>query len=126
LRFLGEVDDPESVIDALDAASLGGPREVGLGPGSEALGRNVVCVPVSGVDELAHDVVAATRDLGRPPADGPFRGHLTLARVRHGSARQLAGAPIDAGWRCDAVAVVRSRLHPHGARYDVVHVRRLE
>jgi 2'-5' RNA ligase len=126
LRFLGEVEDPEPVVDALEDAPLGGPREIRLGPAVEALGRKVVCVPASGAEQLADDVVAATRELGRPPDDRPFRGHLTLARLREGSGRRLAGAPIDAAWRCTAVAIVRSRPHPHGARYEVVNERRLQ
>jgi 2'-5' RNA ligase len=125
LRFLGEVDDPERVVDALEAASLAGPRDVGLGPTVVALGRHVVCVPVSGVDELAAGVVDATRDIGRPPDDRPYAGHLTLARIKQGSARQLAGAAIEATWHATSLVLMHSHLHPKGARYEALHERRL-
>jgi 2'-5' RNA ligase len=143
LRFLGEIDDPEDVVDALDALDAldahGGHDPAGpgglaaceavVGPQVEALSRQVVALPVAGLDGLAAAVVAATATLGRPPDDRPFRSHLTLARASRGSARRLAadlvGRPLSARFGVSNVRVVRSHLDHEGARYEDIHVRHL-
>ena len=124
LRFLGEVDDPAPVVAALEAAPLVR-CTAAAGPRVAALGRGVVMVPVAGLEALAEGVVAATGHLGRPPEARAFRGHLTLARVRRGSVRDLVGDPVDERFRVEDVRLVRSRPGPGGSRYDDVHVRRL-
>jgi 2'-5' RNA ligase len=123
LRFLGEVDDPGPVAAAVaEAVAPLAPVEAVLGPAVTALGPGVVCVPVAGLDEVAAAVVAATAPFGGPPEERRFRGHLTLARVRRGGtpARRLAGAPVAGSWTVTSAEVVRSHLHPAGARYEVV------
>lgn len=123
LRFLGEVEGPGPVADAVAAAVAGlAPVEAVLGPRVTTLGPGVVCVPVAGLDDLAGAVVAATAGFGRPPEDRPFTGHLTVARARRGSGpvRRLAGAPIEGRWVASSAEVVRSHLHPAGARYETV------
>ena len=117
LRFLGDVEDPAPVEAALRSAPLPA-ATMRVGPAVAALGRHVVVLPVEGIDELAKVVIEATARFGRPPEDRPFRGHLTLARVKRGSAARLAGAPLVADCRVDAVELFRSRLHPEGARYE--------
>ena len=124
LRFLGEVDEPEPVVEALAGAELA-PAEAQLGPVSEAFGRHVVAVPVAGLDDLAGRVVAATAGFGSPPPNRPYRGHVTLARVRHGNPTALAGEAIEAQWAVEDVRLVRSRLHPDGARYEDLYIRSL-
>jgi RNA 2',3'-cyclic 3'-phosphodiesterase len=124
LRFLGEVDDPGTVADALDAAPLA-VCGAEAGPRVAALGRGVVVVPVRGLDELAGGVVAATARFGVPPPDRPFHGHLTLARSRRGSVRDLVGEAVAASFAVDDVRLVRSHLGRDGARYEDVHVRPL-
>lgn len=133
LRFLGEVADPAPVAAALDAATLA-PAVARLGPRVEVLGRHVVCVPVGGVDELAAGVAAAVGDLGGARDDRPFRGHVTLARTGRDAARSaartivrgLADHPVSAAFPVDAVHLVRSRLGGGPARYETLHVRRLD
>jgi 2'-5' RNA ligase len=129
LRFLGEVDAPEPVADALrrvpDALAAAGVGEVRatLGPRVAWFsGRQVLQVPVSGLDALAHLVVDATARWGRPPEDRPFAGHLTLARAR-GRARgpaDLAGTPVSAEWPVTAILLMSSVLGGRGARYDTL------
>jgi 2'-5' RNA ligase len=34
---------------------------------------------------------------------------------------ELAGVTIDAEWAVDEVTLVASHLHPHGARYEILH-----
>jgi 2'-5' RNA ligase len=129
LRFLGEVDAPGPVADALrlvpEALAVAGVREVHatLGPRVAWFpGRQVLHIPVSGLDALALEVVHATARFGRPPEDRPFSGHLTLARAR-GRARgpaNLAGASLSAAWRVGDFALVSSVPGARGSRYDAV------
>jgi len=106
---------------ALAARGLGGfpnarrPRVVwmGIAGDGEALGRTAVVVE----DALV--------PLGYPAEARPFRGHVTLARVR--SPRGLAqlgnaiaaGAHADFGaWTAQEVVLYRSHLKPSGAVYE--------
>jgi 2'-5' RNA ligase len=125
LRFLGRVEDPAPVVEALvaAAASVPGPITAVLGPETGRFGQRVLHVPVSGLEPLADAVVAATAGFGEPPEDRPFHGHLTLARARaRVDLRPLCGIPVSATWPVTTVALVRSDLHPHGARYTDVAV----
>ncbi len=129
LRFIGEVDAAEPVADALrfipETLAAAGVRDVRatLGPLVAWFpGRQVLHVPVSGLDVLAQAVIDATAPWGRPPEDRPFSGHVTLARTR-GRARGpagLAGASLDAVWRVEAVALVSSVLGARGSRYETL------
>jgi 2'-5' RNA ligase len=125
LRFLGVVEDPAQVVDALATMPPPGPVVARLGPRAEALGRDVVCLPVDGLGELAAAVSEATAAIGRPPDQRPYRGHLTLARVRDGRARALARSLglLDSGlvWDVAGVLLVRSTLEPAGATHEVLH-----
>lgn len=128
LRFLGEVDDRDLPVlaDHLQQHLAGRPAvEVALGPAVEWLGsrrQGVLVVPAAGADGLAGAVAAATAGFGGPPELRPFRGHLTLARVRPGRTvpTGLAGELVRASWLADRVALVRSRLDPEGARHETV------
>jgi 2'-5' RNA ligase len=125
LRFLGEVADPAPVAAALEAAHLAACEAV-AGPRVIALGRSTVVLPVAGLDALAAGVAAATAGFGAPVGTRPFRGHLTLARVRRGSVQHLVGGALEARFPVDDVRLVRSHLGPAGARYEDLLVRRLE
>jgi 2'-5' RNA ligase len=125
LHFLGDVADPAPVAAALAGARLPATCEAELGPAVELLGRQVVSVPVRGLDALAGAVRAAVGHLGGPPEDRPFRGHVTLARLgRRGRGRPpCRGTPLAGGWAVDDVALVRSHLGPGPARYEDLLVR---
>jgi 2'-5' RNA ligase len=119
VRFFGEADIDEAVAACrrIDAVAC----DVTMGPRVERLGRGVVVIPVDGLDALAGAVIGATSGVGRPPDDRPFRGHVTLARTKGGARRcPLIGQPVAAAWRATDVALVRSDLRPHGARYTTV------
>ena len=124
LRFLGDVDDPAPVVAALDAAPLAACEAV-VGPRVTTLGRSILVVPVAGLDALAMGVVAATATIGAPAEGRAFRGHLTLARARRGSVRDLAGEWVEARFPVDDLRLVRSHLGAGGSRYEDLHVRRL-
>jgi RNA 2',3'-cyclic 3'-phosphodiesterase len=116
LRFLGDVP-LDSVVEALDGVGSG-LVAVRLGPAVDLLGRGVLEIPVSGLEELAAEVVARTALLGRPPEDRPFVGHLTLARLAGRSPAGVLGQPIAAEWTVASIAVVSSHLGGTAARYE--------
>jgi 2'-5' RNA ligase len=96
------------------------PAVARLGPGVDVMNERALVVPVSGVDDLAAAVVAATGDLGEP-ARKRFVGHLTLAKVKaHAPMPRVLGALVQAEWQVEEVALVQSRLDPAGARYSTV------
>jgi 2'-5' RNA ligase len=136
LRFIGEVDEPRPIEDALappfDVAPFvlrwgapvwipadGRPRvlAVGLDAGGDALAT------------LAARVAARLAAAGIEPEARPFLPHLTLARVREGAAREIARqreAILAAGGRrvagevgVSAVTLYESRLSPAGPVYAV-------
>jgi 2'-5' RNA ligase len=127
--FLGEVEDPETVARALrDVPDMLRQRSVhdvraALGPTTAWFpGRQVLQVPVGGLDALAHAVQEVTAPWTGHVEDRRFSGHLTLARAR-GRARgpaSLAGASLAATWRVRSFELVSSVLGSGGSRYDTV------
>lgn len=125
LRFLGDLDadDLASVCDATRvAAARAAPFEVRLGP-LTALGASarVLFVPAEGADKMADRLDAALGGLGEP-REGPFRGHLTLARAR-GRGRlpvALVGTAVQASFPVGEIVLVGSRLEPDRAVHHVV------
>jgi 2'-5' RNA ligase len=118
LRFFGEANE-DDVAARLDDIALGGAQAT-VGPAVARLGDSVVMVPVDGLNALAGAVVDVTADVGKPPPRRRFHGHVTIARLRDGARCDLVGTPISAGFEVTEVLLVRSTLHPAGARYDVV------
>jgi 2'-5' RNA ligase len=123
LRFLGEADPAEAEA-ALRRTALPPRPTAELGDVVGRFGREILYVPVSGVEELAAAVVASTADVGEPPPDRPFTGHLTLARAQRGrgDVRAAVGARLQrtACWEVDEVTLVAGRLERSGARHSVV------
>jgi 2'-5' RNA ligase len=129
LRFLGEVEEPSAVADALKEvpAMLGGAGVDGVDAFLGAVtawfrGRRILHVPVAGLDALARVVGTATTPWGDVSEEPPFAGHLTLARVRQRETgpANLAGTPISAEWTVDEVVLMSSTLGPGGSRYGIV------
>ena len=125
LRFLGSVEEHEvaGLVAALArVAAQEPPREARLGPETTRLGRGTLVVPVTGLDEVAAAVEVATAGVGRPLSGRRFTGHLTLARGRgrRPVPAKAAGLPLSATWMVDELALLSSRLHPDGARYEDV------
>ena len=117
MRFLGDLDVAE-VRERLDGASFPAATAV-LGPHVRRLGRGAIVVPVRGLDDLAAAVGGATGDLGEPA--GPFRGHVTLGRLRRGTTRDgLVGRRIECSFDVEEVLLVDSTLGPTGPAYAVV------
>jgi 2'-5' RNA ligase len=121
LRFLGDVDDELGA--PLGACLPGGPASVAtMGPLTVRLGRSILMAPVGGLGELAEAVLAATAPVVPVVERRPFRGHLTLARARRGAwiPSTMAGTSLAGSWPVGRLSLVRSELHPSGARYSEV------
>jgi 2'-5' RNA ligase len=122
LRFFGAVEDASAAVDALRGVRAG-PAEAVVGPAVGRFGNRVLHVPVSGLSEVAADVVALTAGVGQPAEERGFSGHLTLARSAKGkrvNLALLAGEAISERWTVDELCLVESHLSPAGARYEVV------
>jgi RNA 2',3'-cyclic 3'-phosphodiesterase len=129
LRFLGEVEAPSAVADALkEVPAMLEEAEINdvdayLGAATAWFrGRRILHVPVAGLDALAQAVAVATAPWGDVSEEPPFAGHLTLARVRQRETgpANLAGTPISAEWAVDAIVLMSSTLGPGGSRYGAV------
>ena len=132
LRFLGEVA-PALDLRARDvwrrAAGTVGPFRLRLsGVGSFPAGRRPRVLWVAAHDRgdrltaVAAALETAARELGFPPAERPFRPHVTVARAARG-ARPVA--PDDDPWVPQSVEVgevvlFRSQLEASGARYTAL------
>lgn len=118
LRFLGE-SHPDAVSDALDGAPFLATR-ARLGPAVDVLAERALVVPVAGVDELAATVTERTRHIGEPPRQR-FSAHLTVARVKRSVPMpRTLGSLVSAEFAVEEIALVQSRLHPDGARYETL------
>lgn len=98
------------------------PATVTLGPVVDRLSLAVV-VPVTGLDPLAAAVRAACAGLDDEAPERPFRGHLTLGRVRTRRHRcSLDGHPAAGTFPATTLELVDSALGPHGQdhRHTVV------
>jgi 2'-5' RNA ligase len=121
LRFLGEVEDPEPVAEALTAGLRRvAPADVVADRRARRYGPSAVGVPVRGLEAIAAAVAAATAAWGQIETR-PFRGHLTLARRRGRvpAATLSVGLPV-LRWHADEVCLVRSHLGAAGARYETM------
>jgi 2'-5' RNA ligase len=136
LRFLGAIDEATSdrVRAALAEAAAGcSPFDLTLGgfgafPSAGAarvlwVGLLAGSEPLAALHARVEQALAAR---GVPPEGRPFHAHVTLGRARdprgvRGLDDALAVAPGPLGaTRVEAVHLMRSDLHPAGARYSVL------
>jgi 2'-5' RNA ligase len=125
VRFLGEVAESrtDDVTTAAAAAiATVAPFTARLGPLTAlGTGARVLFVPVHGAEHLAGALDAALDPLVEP-RDGPYRGHLTLARAR-GRGRlpsTLSGLPVLVSFPVSEAALVASSLEPDRAVHRIV------
>jgi 2'-5' RNA ligase len=139
LKFLGEVPTRKlpAVKLAIQEAVVGhSPFElefstIGTFGGREGL--RIMWVGIAGdvlrLEALVRAVNAALAVVGFEPERRPFRPHLTLGRVKDEiSTRQRAEIEVAVGktevppasWRTAQVSLMRSRLGPGGATYEVL------
>ncbi|HEX2700100.1 MAG TPA: RNA 2',3'-cyclic phosphodiesterase [Acidimicrobiales bacterium] len=126
LRFFGEADAGAAAAAFRSVAGdrLRAPVVAAVGPATASFGRRVLHVPVAGLDAVAAAVIAATAEVGRPPDQRPFTGHLTLARAPARAGVDLTawcGIPVSGSWSVAELTLVASRTAgPGGSRYEVV------
>lgn len=139
LKFLGEV--PERRLPAVkmalqEAVVRHQPfnlefSNIGMFGGREGL--RIMWAGIAGdvlrLEALVRDVNTALSVVGFQPEKRPFRPHLTLGRVkdeiptRHRAEIEVAVGRQEVppcNWRTTQVSLMRSRLQPGGARYDVM------
>ena len=125
LRFLGGVDDPGAVAEALSCLRTrwwGGAVEARLGTTTAWFpGGRVLHVPVSGVDALAGAVHDVTSRWG-PHEEPAFSGHLTLARYRGRdfAPDDIAGVPIAAHFTIREIVLYESSPESKSASHKVL------
>jgi 2'-5' RNA ligase len=134
LNFLGWVVSPRlaEIVAAADlVAARHAPAEVSIGElgafPSERRARVLwagLVDPGDLLPALAGDLGEQLRAVGYEPEDRGYVAHLTLARLK--TPRSVAGllAPLrdpPPPFLVDRITLYRSRLSPHGARYEVVH-----
>jgi RNA 2',3'-cyclic 3'-phosphodiesterase len=137
LKFLGSVADPlvEPVREALRtaAASARGFELIieGLGAFPASSRPRVIWAGIAegreAATELAGLVDSALAPLGFPPESRAFSPHVTLGRVRQPRRDEMLSRLVAAGAatrfgsvRVSTIALMRSELHPRGARYTAV------
>lgn len=139
LKFLGEVPAKKlpAVKLAIQEAVVGhSPFELefsNIGTFGGREGLRIMWVGIAGdvlrLEALVRAVNAALAVVGFEPERRPFRPHLTLGRVRDEiPTRQRAEIEVAVGkmgvpstsWRTTQVSLMRSRLTPQGAVYEVL------
>jgi len=137
LEFLGEVSEERlaGVRSALDAVAAATPPLAltcaGLGVFPGPARPRVVWAGITdglrGLGLLATALERAMEPLGFPPERRPFRGHVTLGRVRSprgigplARALEREGHAEFGRWTASQAVLYRSRLRPTGAVYDAL------
>jgi len=140
VRFLGDLGD-DGVRRAGEAVRRGAARHAAfqarLGPLGAFPSLQKPRVLWTGLEQgaaesiaLARDVNQSLKEAGFGPADKPFKPHITLARVREhaeGIEAFTRYAPPEAPGPAafDRIVVMKSDLHPAGARYTALEEVRL-
>lgn len=114
LRFIGDAD--VAVVTELLRVPRLRPTVATIGTRVERLGRGQLVLPVTGVDDLAATVRAATEEVG-VPVDRPYFGHLTIARTRRDAPSVLSAVEFDATMPVDEIALIESDLQSSGPVY---------
>jgi 2'-5' RNA ligase len=131
LKFLGQIEaarvDPiaEAIAAVVARTSVFELGVRGLGAFPSPGRPRVVWIglePAAPLAALAGELDGALGTLGIPRESRPFAAHVTLGRLREGRRNPaLAGAlarPVDCGRLVvTRVSLMRSELHPRGARY---------
>jgi 2'-5' RNA ligase len=120
LRFLGRTTIAPAVEALVELDGQPACPVTIAGP-ARRLGRGAFALPVDGLAPLALATIAAFDGIGRPAEPRPFRGHLTLARVKDARPRVLMPSlAFEASWTVRSVCLVRSHLARSGARYETI------
>lgn len=118
LRFLGRAD-PAATIERLASANLAA-ATASIGPTTERFGESYIVVPVSGLDALAAQVAAVTKDIAVVSHSHPFVGHITLGRFPDPVAAQCRTGHIRAAFRVGCVVVAQRSDATSGPSYTIL------
>lgn len=138
LKFLGEVSEERAaeVSAAVDDCTKGiGPFEMGIGGFGAFPSARRPSVVWTGIAlnetlrELQAKAETALEGLGFPREDRPFKPHLTIGRAGkrarpsefRGLEEALARLQYQDSFHVRSVNVMKSRLMPGGAVYEVIH-----
>ena len=116
LRFFGEVPVPDP-MRRRHRRPHRCPHDRPLGPATSLLVPRIVAVAVAGLDAVADASDRGHSRHWRPPQQRPFRGHITLARLRNvprRAARRIVGEPMAGEWPVTAIHVVQQPPVPAG------------
>jgi 2'-5' RNA ligase len=126
LAFLGHRPRAElpGILAELRGAAAAAPPRVRLAPAryreTRSVGMLVLDDPDGGAAALAEDLQARLERLGVYRREGrPWLPHVTVARFRERPRLRLDPPAVGTFVPSDAAAYL-SRLHPGGARYDVL------
>jgi 2'-5' RNA ligase len=126
LAFLGHrpAEELDGIVDALRAAARDADPGARLSPVRYRETRSVAMVVLDDLDggatALADDVQRRLEALGvYDREDRPWLPHVTVARFRERPRLRLEPPPMGTFVPSDAAAYL-SRLHPGGARYEVL------
>jgi len=131
VRFLGDLEDPEPVLEAVRPVAAATPpfelELTGLGAFPGPRRARVVWVGVGrGAEEaaaLAAGVDRALEALGIPPEDRPWSAHVTLGRYRQPRALPTDAAQAPDVWEpapARELVLFSSTLTPRGAVHEAV------
>lgn len=137
LKFLGNIDEAQTdaVVGAMTQAAKGCATLVlapsGMGVFPNARRPRVIWVGIGGqldrLKNLQRALEAQLADLGFPRESRPFKGHLTLGRVKGKiAAPRLQAALADTGkfesdsFEVNQIILFKSQLQPGGAVYSQV------
>ena len=126
LAFLGHrpAGELDVIVAALRSAAAEAPAAMRLAPGRYRETRSVAMVVLDDLDgaatALAGDLQGRLEVLGAYRREGrPWLPHVTVARFRERPGLRLEPPPMGTFVPSDAAAYL-SRLHPGGARYEVL------
>ena len=140
LKFLGNIPSAEvrpllKCLESVSAAHRPFALELaGLGMFPNRRAPRVLWAGTGGDGDALSALQQASEDaingLGYPPEQRPFRPHITLGRPRRvlsdaqrgriGEVVSSLDPPSPVRWQVQGVDVMRSELHPSGARYTVL------
>lgn len=130
VRFLGDIENPEPILDAVrPVAAATPPFEFalrGLGAFPRLQRARVVWAGVeAGAEEaaaLAAGIEKALRPLGFQPEGRPWRAHVTVGRFKVPRSLELPASLAGREWGvalAERLVLYRSELTPQGARHEV-------
>ena len=137
LKFLGNIDvnRTDEIVNAMTLSARGRNalrlNASGLGVFPNARRPRVIWVGLGGqvdhLKSLQQTLDAHLADLGFPAETRPYKGHLTLGRVKGKIAVDRMQSALDEfnafeseGFEADRIILFKSELHPSGAVYTKV------